>query len=103
MTWPWFISDVKGSTKSSIPMSCSTFVKKRLYSRCRIACSTPPTYWSTGSHLRTSSGSNGPSSSFGGGEGGKYQDESTKVSIVSVSRFAGPPQIGHVVLTHASF
>ena len=44
MTWPWFISAVKGSTKSTMPMSCSTLVKKRLYSRCRIACSTPPTY-----------------------------------------------------------
>ena len=32
----------------------------------------------------------------------KYQDESTKVSIVSVSRRAGPPQIGHVVLTQSS-
>jgi hypothetical protein len=27
----------------------------------------------------------------------KYQDESTKVSIVSVSRFAAPPHFGHLV------
>lgn len=27
----------------------------------------------------------------------KYQDESTKVSMVSVSLLAGPPQDGHVV------
>ena len=32
----------------------------------------------------------------------KYQDESTNVSIVSVSRSAGPPQVGQVVLTQSS-
>ena len=31
-----------------------------------------------------------------------YQLESTKVSIVSPSRVAGPPQVGQVVLTHSS-
>ena len=31
----------------------------------------------------------------------KYHDESTKVSIVSVSRMAGPPQIGQVVLRNS--
>jgi hypothetical protein len=61
MTWPWFISAAKGSTTSSMPMSCRTLVTKRLYSRCRIACSTPPTYCATGIHSRTASGSNGPS------------------------------------------
>ena len=30
-----------------------------------------------------------------------YQDESTKVSMVSVSRVAGPPQVGQVTLTHS--
>ena len=62
MTWPWFISAANGSTASTMPMSCSTFMKKRLYSRCRIACSTPPTYCATGIHSRTAAGSNGPSS-----------------------------------------
>ena len=65
MTWPWFSSAVNGSTKSTMPMSCSTLVKNRLYSRCRIACSTPPTYWSTGIHAAHRLGSNGPSSSCG--------------------------------------
>ena len=32
----------------------------------------------------------------------KYQFESIKVSIVSVSRFAGPPHFGHIVFTNAS-
>ncbi len=32
----------------------------------------------------------------------KYQDDSTNVSIVSVSRRAGPPQLGHVVTTKAA-
>ena len=61
ITWPWFSSAPNGSTKLTMPMSCSTLVK-RLYSRCRIARSTPPTYCSAGSYLRTASGSKGPSS-----------------------------------------
>ena len=32
----------------------------------------------------------------------KYQDESTKVSIVSVSRRAGPPHDGQLTLTQSS-
>ncbi len=32
----------------------------------------------------------------------KYQDESTNVSMVSVSRTAGPPQVGQVVLRKPS-
>src|ERR1044072_5816561 len=32
----------------------------------------------------------------------KYQDESTNVSIVSVSRSAAPPHVGHVTLTQSS-
>ena len=47
-TWPWFSSALKGSVASSMPMSWMTLVKKRAYSRCRMACSTPPTYWPTG-------------------------------------------------------
>ena len=31
----------------------------------------------------------------------KYHDESTKVSIVSLSRAAGPPQVGQATLTHS--
>ena len=62
ITWPWLSSAVNGSTKSIMPMSCMTLVKKRLYSRCRIACSTPPTYWAAGIHSRTASSSNGPCS-----------------------------------------
>ena len=61
-TWPWFISRVNGSPNEISPMSCSTLVKNRAYSRCRIACSTPPTYRSTGAQRRTSSSRNGPPS-----------------------------------------
>jgi hypothetical protein len=32
----------------------------------------------------------------------KYHDESTKVSIVSVSRLAGPPQLGQLTFTQSS-
>jgi hypothetical protein len=31
----------------------------------------------------------------------KYQDESTNVSMVSVSRLAGPPHVGHFTFTHS--
>ena len=37
-----------GSSASRWPMSESALVKKRAYIRWRIACSTPPMYWSTG-------------------------------------------------------
>jgi len=33
-----------GSLKSTIPISFKTFVKNRLYSKCKIAWVTPPTY-----------------------------------------------------------
>ena len=46
---PWLNRRANGSRKPTRPMSCSTFVKKRAYSRCRIACSMPPMYWLTGS------------------------------------------------------
>ena len=35
------------------------------------------------------------------GEAGKIQDESTKVSMVSVSRWAGPPQDGQATFRQA--
>ena len=38
---------------------------------------------------------------FGSQNRRKYHDESTKVSIVSVSRLAGPPHIGHLTLTNS--
>jgi hypothetical protein len=38
----------KGSWTPTWPRSASALVKKRAYIRCRIACSTPPMYWSTG-------------------------------------------------------
>ena len=65
ITWPWFISRSIGSVKPTIPMSNSTFVRKRQYKRCRIACSTPPMYWSTGIHRSTATGSNGCVSACG--------------------------------------
>src|SRR5215472_11551422 len=83
-------------------MSCSTLTKKREYSRCKIACSTPPTYRFTGDQRRTASTSNGPCSKVGEQYRRKYHDESTNVSIVSVSRVAGPPHFGHSVLTQSA-
>ena len=63
-----------------------------------MACSMPPMYWSTGIQCRAISGSKGRSAVHGSVKRRKYHDESTKVSMVSVSRVAGPPQIGQVVL-----
>ncbi len=39
---------------------------------------------------------------FGSVNRRKYHDESTNVSIVSVSRRAGPPHFGHVTLTNSA-
>src|SRR4029453_19074112 len=85
------------------PRSWHAFVTNREYNRCRMACSTPPVYWLTGIHRSTSPGSNGHVSSCGEQYRKKYQEESTNVSIVSVSRFAAPPQLGHVTLTNPSW
>ena len=50
---PWVNRDENGSCTSSSSMSDSALQKKRAYIRCRIACSTPPMYWSTGIHSRS--------------------------------------------------
>ena len=41
-TMPWHSRFVNGSSTSTMPRSRRTFVQKRLYSRCRMACSMPP-------------------------------------------------------------
>src|SRR6202795_58188 len=66
-----------------------------------MACSIPPMYWSIGNQYRTTAGSNGARSLRGSVYRKKYQEESTNVSIVSVSRRAGPPHFGHVVFTNS--
>src|ERR1700727_651939 len=71
-------------------------VKKRLYNRCRIACSTPPIYWSTGIIRFATAGVVGDVSFQGSVKRAKYQDESTKVSMVSVSRTALAPHCGQL-------
>ncbi len=56
----------------------------------------PPMYWSTGIQYFARSATIALSWS-GQAKRAKYQDESTKVSMVSVSRFAGLPHFGHFV------
>src|SRR6266853_1929741 len=68
-----------------------------------MACSTPPMYWLTGSHRFTASDENGAVFIFGFRNLRKYQLESTKVSMVSVSRRAGPPHFGHLAARNFSF
>ncbi len=68
-------------------------VKKRVYRRCMVACSMPPVYWSTGVHCSTSGPLIGAAVFVRDSDYHWYwyQEESTNVSIVSVSRSAGPP------------
>jgi hypothetical protein len=61
-----------------------------------MACSMPPMYWSTGIQYLARASSIAPALS-GQAKRAKYHDESTKVSMVSVSRLAGLPQEGQVV------
>src|SRR5690625_2902811 len=82
-------------------MSFMTLVKKRAYSRCKTACSTPPTYCSIGAQRLASSGSKACSSLRGDKYRRKYHEESKNVSIVSASRLAGPAHLGQVVLTQS--
>src|SRR5215475_8710069 len=57
----------------------------------------PPIYWSTGNHASTALLSVGRDSIQGSVNRAKYHDESTNVSIVSVSRWAGEPHCGQWV------
>ena len=102
---PWVNSRAKGSRSvlGATSRSASALVKNRAYIRCRMACSMPPMYWSTGSQRSTASASKGALWFHGSAKRRKYHDESTKVSIVSVSRVAGPPQIGQVVCRKPSW
>ena len=93
---PWVNMPANGSSMSIWPVAFIARVKKRLYSRCRIACSTPPIYWSTGIIRFATAGVVGAFSFHGSVKRAKYHDESTKVSMVSVSRTALPPHCGQL-------
>src|SRR5437762_6595529 len=64
-----------------------------------MACSIPPMYWSTAIQYFARAST---MLFFWSGQAKrrKYQDESTKVSMVSVSRFAGLPHFGHLQFTN---
>src|SRR5665647_12271 len=55
----------------------------------------PPIYWSTGSHSFAAVSVVGDVVFHGSVKRAKYQDESTNVSMVSVSRRAAPEHCGH--------
>src|SRR6476661_4882911 len=63
----------------------------------------PPMYWSTGSHSSTVLRSVGAVLIHGSVKRAKYQDESTNVSIVSVSRRADPEHFGHFTFFHVGW
>ena len=94
---------LNGSSMSIWPVAFIARVKNREYSRCRIACSTPPIYWSTGSMRSTTLRVVGAAAFHGSVKRAKYHDESTKVSMVSVSRRASPPHCGHLTCFHVGW
>ena len=100
--WPWLNRRMNGSRSRTSPTSAIAFVKNRLYIRCMTACSAPPVYWSTGVQRSVMARSTGPSIRSGDRYRNQYHEESMNVSIVSVSRRAGPWQRGHVVDRNAS-
>src|SRR3954469_16641722 len=61
----------------------------------------PPIYWSTAIQWFAIFGSVGAVASHGSVKRMKYQEESTNVSMVSVSRRAGPEHFGHLTFFHA--
>src|SRR5690242_16419596 len=63
----------------------------------------PPIYWSTGIHAFAIFGSVGASAIHGSVKRAKYHDESTNVSIVSVSRCAAPPHVGQLTFFHVGW
>src|SRR3989338_5617605 len=93
-TMPCVSRLLNGSSNSIIPRSLKNLVKKREYNKCRIACSIPPIYWSTGIQYLASRVSKGLFLKSGEQNLKKYQEESKKVAIVSVSRRAFPLHLG---------
>src|SRR5215470_5458355 len=63
----------------------------------------PPIYWSTGIMRSTTLLVAGAFAFHGSVKRAKYHDESTNVSIVSVSRRAAPPQLGHFTFVHVGW
>ena len=99
---PWARNRVNGSVNSRYPKSCSAIVIKREYMRCSTACSLPPMYEFTGSHLADTARSNARSLNSVEGYRKKYHDESRNVSDTSVSRRASLPHLGHGTRYHSS-
>src|SRR5438132_7662820 len=96
---PWVNRPANGSARSRYPQRDNARVKKREYKRCSTACSTPPIYWSTGIQYSAASRSKA-TGARAEQKRRKYQDESKKVSSVSVSRRAGPLQVGQATCFH---
>ena len=63
----------------------------------------PPMYWLTGNQESTAERVVGWLSFHGSVKRAKYHDESTNVSIVSVSRVALPPHLGQATCFHVGW
>ena len=90
-----------GSGVGTTPWSYKNLCQKREYSKWRVVCSIPPLYQSTGSQYFNASGLASALSLCGSVYLKKYQEDPAHWGIVSVSRFAGPPQQGQVVFTQS--
>src|SRR3989344_4315333 len=93
---------MKGSLKLTSFMSLKAFVKNLAYNRCITACSAPPMYLSTGMNCLIFNLSKISLLFLLSMYLKKYQLESKKVSIVSVSLFAFPLHLGHFILWNFS-
>ena len=98
---PWEVRFAYGSFVGTIPISYKNLCQNLEYNKCRVVCSIPPLYQSTGDQYSNASLEAKALSLCGSMYLKKYQDEPAHCGIVSVSLVAGPPQCGQVVCVHS--
>src|SRR3989344_3041421 len=99
---PRFILTKYGSSQETSPRSFMAFIQNLEYNKCMVVCSAPPEYLATGIHFFIFARDAKTFLFFGSVYRKKYHDESTNVSMVSVSRSAEPPHFGHFAFIHFS-
>ena len=99
---PWETRRAYGSVVGTASISYKNLFQNLEYNKCKVVCSIPPLYKSTGIQYFNFSGSPSDSLFFGSMYRRKYQELPAQFGIVSVSLMAGPPQFGQIVLTQLS-
>ena len=84
---PWLNNFLNGSFVETNPRSYKTWCQNLEYNKCNTACSTPPTYRSTGIQYFSFSGFHASFSFKGSINRRKYQQEPAHCGIVLVSLF----------------